>query len=358
MTFLLTSPLINEVAVVLLLPLVGWKITLLYVVVGMAIGMLGGWFLDAIHAERWLKDFAAEALRRAQETPPAQLQQTEQPSVPLRERHSFALAEVKTIVGRIWHWVLIGVGLGAALHGFVPEEWVLSHLGAGQWWTVPLAVLLGIPLYSNATAMVPIMESLLNKGLPIGTTLAFSMSTVAASFPEFILLKQVIQTRLLLIVFLMLLVAFTLIGMGAEWGYPLSILQHAAILFAAHGFAGMSMRALAQLIQQLAAFMEAAPHVPRLFQWLFLQPSSRAHPIMKSWYPHYRQVVELLMQLVPEQQARALTLQLFSLLLMCYASKEAMAALPEQGSQCDSPDQVADYVWSALYAQIKESAHV
>jgi uncharacterized protein len=104
------------------------------------------------------------------------------------------------------------VGLGAGLHGFVPDGWMQANLGHGQWWSVPGAVLLGIPLYSNATGVIPIMESLITKGLPIGTTLAFCMSTVAASFPEFILLKQVMRWRLLAILFLILLVSFTLVG--------------------------------------------------------------------------------------------------------------------------------------------------
>jgi uncharacterized protein len=103
----------------------------------------------------------------------------------------------------------LGWALRAALHGFVPDGWIESHLGDGQWWSVPAAVLLGIPLYSNATGVIPVMESLIVNGLPVGTTLAFCMSTVAASFPEFILLKQ---WRLLAIVFAMLLVAFTLVG--------------------------------------------------------------------------------------------------------------------------------------------------
>ena len=119
---------------------------------------------------------------------------------------------VLEIFGRVWKWVIIGVGLGAALHGFVPEGWIQEILGNDQWWSVPSAVLLGIPLYSNATGVIPVMESLIKQGLPIGTTLAFCMSTVAASFPEFILLKQVMQWRLLAVLFVLLLVAFTLIG--------------------------------------------------------------------------------------------------------------------------------------------------
>lgn len=211
MSFLITSPLINEVAVLLLLSLLGWKFTILYVVVGMSVGILSGIFLDAIKAERWLQSFAAKALVRGQQatskTPSKQIK-----PLSLKERHVFAKDEMLEIFGRVWKWVVIGVGLGAALHGFVPEGWIQEHLGNGQWWSVPSAVLLGIPLYSNATGVIPVMESLIKQGLPVGTTLAFCMSTVAASFPEFILLKQVMQWKLLAVLFVLLLVAFTLIG--------------------------------------------------------------------------------------------------------------------------------------------------
>jgi len=211
MSFLITSPLINEVAVLLLMSLLGWKFMLLYVVVGMSVGILGGAFLDAIKAERWLQSFAAKALERGKNTLPTSnnIQTT---SLSFKERHTFAKEEMLEIFGRVWRWVIIGVALGAALHGFVPDGWINEHLGDGQWWSVPVAVLLGIPLYSNATGVIPVMESLITEGLPIGTTLAFCMSTVAASFPEFILLKQVMQWRLLAVFFALLLVAFTLIG--------------------------------------------------------------------------------------------------------------------------------------------------
>ncbi len=210
MSFLITSPLINEVAVLLLLSLLGWKFTLLYIVVGMSVGVLGGVFLDAIKAERWLQSFAAKALERGQNSSVVKAKNVT--NLSLKERHVFAKEEMLEIFGRVWKWVIIGVGLGSALHGFVPDGWIQEHLGDGQWWSVPSAVLLGIPLYSNATGVIPVMESLIKQGLPIGTTLAFCMSTVAASFPEFILLKQVMQWRLLAVLFILLLVAFTLIG--------------------------------------------------------------------------------------------------------------------------------------------------
>jgi uncharacterized membrane protein YraQ (UPF0718 family) len=213
MAFLITSPLINEVAILLLISLLGWKFTVIYVVVGMSVGILAGAFLDAIQAERWLQSFAAKALERGQaQTNTDQSNEATSISLTLAERHQFAKNEMLDIFGRVWRWVIIGVGLGAALHGFVPDGWIETHLGHGQWWSVPAAVLVGIPLYSNATGVIPIMESLIINGLPIGTTLAFCMATVAASFPEFILLKQVMQWRLLIIVFSILLISFTLIG--------------------------------------------------------------------------------------------------------------------------------------------------
>ncbi len=209
MSFLLTSPLINEVAVLLLLSLVGWKTTLIYSVVGMAVGIAGGVFLDLIRAERLLQPFALKAYQTAAGT---DVSPAIKPKLSFQARHTFAKAELLDILSRVWKWVFIGVGLGAALHGFVPDSWFTANLGDGQWWSVPMAVLAGIPLYSNATGVIPVMESLIVKGLPLGTTLAFCMSTVAASFPEFILLKQVMTWKLLSIIFVLLLLSFTLVG--------------------------------------------------------------------------------------------------------------------------------------------------
>ena len=219
MSFLLTSPLINEVAVLLLLSLVGWKLTLLYVLIGLAVGICGGLFLDLIGAERWLEPFAAKAYQEARDAKAAVAQSTPQ-ALSWLERREFAKNETKEIFQVVWKWIFIGIGLGAALHGFIPDGWIESHLGGGSWWSVPAAVILGIPLYSNATGVIPIMESLIGKGLPVGTTLAFCMSTVAASFPEFILLKQVMQWRLLALIFAQLLVSFTIAG------WALNLVQH------------------------------------------------------------------------------------------------------------------------------------
>ncbi|UPW19409.1 permease [Agarivorans sp. TSD2052] len=219
MAFLITSPLINEIAILLLFSLLGWKFTLLYVGVGMLIGVLSGLFWDVIGAERWLQPFATKAMKAAKAQRQSPLGDQPSSRLSLSARHTFAKQEMAEIVGRVWKWVFIGVGIGAGLHGFVPEGWIEAHLGAGQWWSVPAAVLVGIPLYSNATGVIPIMESLLRNGLPIGTTLAFCMSTVAASIPEFVMLKQVMQWRLLGLLFALLLTAFTVMG----WVFNLSI---------------------------------------------------------------------------------------------------------------------------------------
>lgn len=211
MSFLITSPLINEIAVVLLWGLLGWKFTIIYIVVGMLAGVVGGIIMDAIHAERWLQPFLLDAMKNAS-TQAAAIQTGKAPKMGLMERHAFAYAETITIFRKVWLWVIIGVGLGAALHGFVPQEWFTKNLGAGQWWSVPVAVAVGIPLYTNVTGIIPIMESLLLKGLPLGTTLAFCMSTVAASLPEVLMLKQVMRWELLAVFLGMLLVIFTLVG--------------------------------------------------------------------------------------------------------------------------------------------------
>ena len=212
MSFLITSPLINELAVVLLWGLLGWKITVAYVAVGMLAGISGGLFMDAIKAERWLHPAILEALASMPAQSPVIAASSSARKISVRERHNFAWSETSTIFRRVWKWVIIGVALGAGLHGFVPDNWFAQHLGAGEWWSVPLSVLLGVPLYSSVTGIIPVMESLLGKGLPIGTTLAFCMSTVVVSLPEMIMLRQVMTLRLLSVFVGYLLIMFTIVG--------------------------------------------------------------------------------------------------------------------------------------------------
>ena len=209
MAFLITSPIINEVAVVLLLGLLGWETTLLYVAIGLAAGMIGGFVMDVLKAEQWLQPFLIEAKSKPVANAKTNTLKTKLSFI---NRHDFALSETKEILKRVWIWVVLGVGLGATLHGYVPEDWVLKNLSENKISSVPIAVLLGIPLYTNVTGIVPIMESLLLKGFPLGTTLAFCMSTVAASLPEVMMLKQVMQRKLIMIFLATLIVLFTLIG--------------------------------------------------------------------------------------------------------------------------------------------------
>ncbi len=209
MAFLITSPMINEIAVVLLWGLLGWKFTLIYVSLGLGAGIVGGIIMDALKAERWLQPFLLEAMQR-RDLPMGVSGAAATPG--LLARHRFARQETATICRKVWLWVVVGVALGAALHGYVPRDWFAEHLGAGQWWSVPAAVALGIPLYTNVTGIVPVMESLLLKGLPLGTTLAFCMSTVTVSLPEMMMLKQVMRWQLLALFLGLLLCIFTLAG--------------------------------------------------------------------------------------------------------------------------------------------------
>lgn len=221
MSFLITSPIVNEVAVLLLGTILGWKFTIIYVGVGLLAGIIGGYFFDLIKAEKYLTPLGIKSIemsRRMSDVPDSgcgcsgSCPATATPHATWAMRHQFAWAEVREIVGRIWKWVILGIAIGAIFHGFVPANWVEEHLGKGSWWSVPVASVLGIPLYSNATGVIPIAESMLLKGVPIGTTLCFMMSVVGASFPEFILLKQVMKMKLLIIFFILLLVMFTLVG--------------------------------------------------------------------------------------------------------------------------------------------------
>lgn len=208
LAFLITSPLINEVAVVLLGSLLGWHFTVVYITAGLTVGVIGGFLFDQLKADEHLQDLASKVREDGKTIQAHHIHQ----KMTLKDRHLFAKQEMTEIFGRIWKWILIGVGAGALLHGFVPESWIAEHLGDGSWWSVPLAVLMGIPLYSNASGMIPVVETLLDKGLPVGTALALMMSTVGASFPEFILLKQVLKPKLLAWLFLYFLTAFTFIG--------------------------------------------------------------------------------------------------------------------------------------------------
>lgn len=189
MAFLIASPMINEVAVVLLLTLLGWKLTALYVATGLVVGVAGGAIIDGLRLERWVEEYVWKI--RVGASP---LDDTRHD---LRRRVDFAWGEVTDIVGRIWLYVLLGVGLGAALHGFVPQDFFARWAGADNPFAVPLAVVAGVPMYANATGIIPVAEALLGKGVPVGTVLALMMSVVALSLPEMIILRKVLKVRML-----------------------------------------------------------------------------------------------------------------------------------------------------------------
>jgi uncharacterized membrane protein YraQ (UPF0718 family) len=188
-SFLISAPMINEVAVVLLLGLVGWEVAAIYTGTGLAIAIAAGWVIGRLkmekHIEGWVSDI------RAGET------QFEPSALTLRDRVQAGLDSVKDIVGKVWKWIVLGIAVGALIHGYVPEEFLASVMGKGAWWSVPLAVLIGIPMYSNASGMIPVVQALLGKGAALGTVLAFMMSVIALSLPEILILRKVLKVRLI-----------------------------------------------------------------------------------------------------------------------------------------------------------------
>ncbi len=210
-SFLIASPMVNEVAVVVLASILGWQLTAAYVGAGLAVAWVGGTVMDWLRADRWVEDYVRDlhvGTAGVAEGAPHDL----------AARHAFARGEVREIVGRVWRWVLAGVAAGALFHGFVPDAWVAAHLGQdGGVLSVPLAVLLGVPLYSNATGVIPVAEALLGKGVPLGTVLALMMSIAALSLPEMLILRKVVRWQGLAVFAGILAVAFTLVG----WGFNL-----------------------------------------------------------------------------------------------------------------------------------------
>ena len=208
MAFLITSPCVNEAAVVLFGSSLGWSLAALYVGLGFGAGILGGLFFDAIGADRYLEVSSLTATSGCGCSSGC----GKGARLGFRKRLASAVDETKTILGRICLWVIVGIALGAGLHGYVPEGFVAAHLGGGQWWSVPLAVAIGIPTYANVTSVIPVTSELINQGLPVGTAFAFMLATAAASVPEFVMLKKVMSVRLLVLFGSYLLVAFMLCG--------------------------------------------------------------------------------------------------------------------------------------------------
>ena len=189
LSFLIASPLVNEVAIVLLLGLFGWKITLLYIAGGMTIAIVSGYVLGKMRLERWVEPFVFETRLHGTVIDSAE-------GLSWDDRIAMGREEVGNILRKSWPYLLVGIALGAAIHGWVPEEWIADHASSGLWGVV-VAVGLGVPLYSNAAGVLPLVETLHDKGLPMGTVLAFMMSVVALSMPEMILLRRVLKKPLI-----------------------------------------------------------------------------------------------------------------------------------------------------------------
>ncbi|TCP38851.1 permease [Rhodovulum marinum] len=189
-SFLIAGPMVGPVGLGLLYGLVGWQIATVYLVFGFAIATVAGFMLGRMGLERYLQDW----VRELNAGPVGDIPEER---LTLADRFRIGAEQVREIVGKVWIWVLVGIGIGALIHGYVPEAMMLRIMGGEAWWSVPAAVAVGVPMYTNAAGVIPIVEALLGKGAALGTTLAFMMSVIALSLPEMIILKQVLTYRLI-----------------------------------------------------------------------------------------------------------------------------------------------------------------
>lgn len=188
-SFLISAPMVNEVALALLFGLFGWQVALLYLALGLTVAVGSGWVIGRLNLERHLEDWVREMPHVAAESGTD--------AMTLADRIDAGLASVRSIVGRVWPWILAGIAVGAGIHGWVPEDFMASIMGKQAWWSVPLAVLIGVPMYTNAAGVIPIVQALLAKGAALGTALAFMMSVIGLSLPEMIILRKVLKLRLI-----------------------------------------------------------------------------------------------------------------------------------------------------------------
>lgn len=202
-SFLIAAPTINEVAIILLLGMFGWKVAGLYVASGLAVAIVAGFIIGRLKMERYVADFVWKVHRKVSVT---------EEKLTWSDRIERAWISVKEIVGKVWLYVVISIAVGAGIHGYVPEDALASILGSQAWWSVPLAVIIGIPLYSNAAGIVPIVGTLIEKGASVGTALAFMMSVIGLSLPEAVILKRVLKTPLLVTFFAVIAIAIIFIG--------------------------------------------------------------------------------------------------------------------------------------------------
>jgi uncharacterized membrane protein YraQ (UPF0718 family) len=187
-SFLISAPMINEIALVLLFGLFGWKVAALYLSTGLVIAILAGWIIGRMKLEHHVENWVYESNNTA-ESAIAELS--------FAARVNAGALAVRNIVGYVWPYVVIGIAVGAGIHGYVPENFMASIMGKGAWWSVPLAVIIGIPMYSNAAGIIPVVQALLGKGAALGTVLAFMMAVIGLSLPEAIILRKVLKPKLI-----------------------------------------------------------------------------------------------------------------------------------------------------------------
>lgn len=189
-SFLIAAPMINEVAVILLFGLFGWKVAILYVLTGLSIAIAAGYIIGKLKLERWVQDWVYQTkIDNAN---------IESEKISFTERINSGYQAVKEIVSKVWIYVAVGIAVGAGAHGFVPEDFMAALMGKSTWYSVPLSVIIGIPLYSNAAGIIPIVSVLIEKGASLGTALAFMMAVIGLSLPEMIILKKVLKLPLIL----------------------------------------------------------------------------------------------------------------------------------------------------------------
>ena len=189
-SFLIASPMINEVAVVLLFSLFGWKTALIYVVAGLIIAIIAGWVIGKLNLRHWVQEWVYQTQFGNSDSEGKKLK--------FADRIQYGYNAVKEIVGKVWIYVIIGIAVGAGAHGYVPEDFMASLMGKSAWYSVPLSVVIGVPLYSNAAGIIPIVSVLIEKGASLGTALAFMMAVIGLSLPEMIILKKVLKFQFIL----------------------------------------------------------------------------------------------------------------------------------------------------------------
>lgn len=203
-SFLIAAPMINEVAVVLLFGLFGWKTALLYMSTGLIIAMISGFTIEKLKLERFVESWVYEIK--------APILEMKEEKIPFSQRIISGINSVKEIVGKVWIFIVIGIAVGAGIHGYVPENFMASLMGKSAWWSVPIAVLIGVPMYSNAAGIIPIVQALLEKGAALGTVLAFMMSVIGLSLPETIILKKVLKLPLIFIFISIVAIGIIIVG--------------------------------------------------------------------------------------------------------------------------------------------------